>query len=197
MDNRDLEKKMVRYRDLITVKSTDNREPFFAVDKENLFYGYLRGMDDMQDYFSGKIIVRGTVYEKLKKADRNLRIAYPDYRLYITYGYRSLEIQTQRFLKQLSITSRGRFFSNPFDLYEEAHRFIAVPTVSGHPTGGAVDVTIVNRSSNTFIDFGSDIYDFESKKCYVETAGIPDKARRNRLLLRKLMLDQGFAPFDG
>lgn len=82
-------------------------------------------------------------------------------------------------------------------LDEEVHRLIAVPSVAGHPTGGAVDVVIVDKNSNTPIDFGSKIYDFKTKDCYTFSPYISEEAKKNRMLLRNAMMSQGFAPFDG
>lgn len=192
-----LEEKMVKYRDLIGVRIKDNNDPFVEIDKRIIPYGYLSGMNDMKKYLKNKIVVRKTVYEKLKKAQKDLVNKNPELSLFITYGYRNMEIQTEKFLINFQEITKSRFFPNPIDLYEEVHRFIAVPTVAGHPTGGAVDIVIINTDNNEIIDFGSTIYDFSNKKNYVFDITVSKTAKQNRQLLRKVMLRQGFAPFDG
>lgn len=77
------------------------------------------------------------------------------------------------------------------------HEKIAVPEVAGHPTGGAVDVTIYDMENQKELDFGSKIHDFSSDICYTFYKNISDDEKENRMLLRRLMLNEGFAPYDG
>lgn len=191
-----LEATMVRYRDLIRVPVADAGESLTVVLPNVIANGYIPPLTDMETIFGPNIVVRKSVCTRLVKAQTFLQQSSPSLALYITYGYRSLDVQKNRFLNKLSEISRKRFFQNPSDLYEEVNRCIAVPTVAGHPTGGAVDITIKNVTSDRFLDFGSKQYDYSTKNCYV-FAPIDKVARNNRLLLRKVMLLAGFAPFDG
>jgi D-alanyl-D-alanine dipeptidase len=93
--------------------------------------------------------------------------------------------------------SQSLYFKEPESLYEEVHRYIAVPSVAGHPTGGAIDVLLVDLNKKLFLDFGSKIYDFSEKKCYIFNPRITSTGKKNRLLLREIMLRNKFAPFDG
>lgn len=77
------------------------------------------------------------------------------------------------------------------------HEKIAVPEVACHPTGGAVDVTIYDIENQKELDFGSKIHDFSSDICYTFYKNISDDEKENRMLLRRLMLNEGFAPYDG
>lgn len=192
-----LEATMTSYRDLLKVPVADCGEPFVLLDSSMIINGYLSAMNDMKVYFKGQIPVRRRVFEKLKKAQASLQQKEPSLSLCVTYGYRSWEIQTKKFLEQLAIISKNKFFADPINLYEEVHRFIAVPAVAGHPTGGAVDVTIIGNQSGKPLDFGSSQYDFSTKECYVYAPSITPDARNNRLLLRDVMIQAGFAPYDG
>ena len=82
-------------------------------------------------------------------------------------------------------------------MYEYIHEKIAVPIVSGHPTGGAVDAAIYDANQNKILDFGSEILDYSTTMCYYETDNISEEAKKNRKLLRKMMMSEGFAPYDG
>ena len=82
-------------------------------------------------------------------------------------------------------------------MYEYIHEKIAVPSVSGHPTGGAVDAAIYDSSKNEILDFGCEILDFSTNRCYYEADAISEKAKENRKLLRSMMMNAGFAPYDG
>lgn len=187
---------MVKYRDLISVKTVENKERLVKVNK-SLLTGYIKGMDDMKVYFKGKIIVRKTVLERLINIQKKIKLVQPDLSLYVAYGYRSQEIQVKKFKQQLAIISQKIYYSNPIDLYEEVHKNIAVPLVAGHPTGGAVDVTIINTRLDKLLNFGSKIYDFTSNKNSIFSDGIPKEAKKNRFFLRKLMKSENFAPYDG
>lgn len=196
MSVRQLEQEMITYLNLLSVPVLKNNEPL-KEKGEDILYGYQPSMSDMANLFGGKIFLRSTVLDKLRKAQENLTKLDSNLTLFVTYGYRSLRVQTEKFLQQLRQISETTFFSNPVDLYEETHRFIAVPTVAGHTTGGAVDVTIINSKTNQFLDFGSNQYDFSNKDCYTFALKITKQAKRNRLLLRSCMAEVEFAPYDG
>ncbi len=197
MSYEQLEAAMVTYSNLVAMAVIDNGEPMVVIRDFDISNGYQPTMSDMTSLLGERILVRQTVFDKLKQAQETLRKQDENLSLYITYGYRSLEVQTRKFLEQLELISGKRFFSNPVDLYEEASRFIAVPTVAGHPTGGAVDLVIINQSDGQFLDFGSRLYDFSNKDCYTFSPNISVVGKNNRTLLRSCMLDAGFAPFDG
>lgn len=192
-----LEKKMVRYQDLLKIKVKDCQEDLVVIDNSIIPNNYLKNGEKMKKVTRGKMYVRRQVYERLIKAQNKLQMFNDKYSLFVTYGYRSLEIQEERFnciLKK--IKQKNKNFSQ-IELYEAAHRMVAVPEVSGHPTGGAIDVTIINQETKKIINFGSQIYDYSNKRHYVFSPEIRDNAKRNRLLLRNLMMKMGFAPFDG
>ena len=90
-----------------------------------------------------------------------------------------------------------RFYQNSIDLYEKVHQYIAVPSVAGHPTGGAVDLLIINTTTNQPIEFGSDYLDFNNPNIKYSSKSISKQAKKNRKLLRQLMIQNGFAPYDG
>jgi diaminopimelate epimerase len=83
-------------------------------------------------------------------------------------GFRSMEEQKYRFEEQMAI----------YNDVEKAHKYIAEPTVAGHPTGGAVDVYLEGME----IDFNDCDYN-------------PNDTMQYKL--RMLMLERGFAPFEG
>lgn len=190
-----LEKNIIRYQDLKNVIVKENNEPFVVLDQDSIPNGYLPTMSDMKTLTGERVLIRKSLYAKLKKAQQQLKKGYPFYTLFVTYGYRSLEIQTKKFLEQLRATYN--FFENPLDLYEEVHRFIAVPIVAGHPTGGAIDIVIKDQRNNQVLNFGSEQYNYITKDCYTFVSSISKEAQSNRMLLRQLLMNVGFAPFDG
>lgn len=190
-----LEKKFVKYKDLVKVKVRDNRQKLVKLSDYGIKSHYLTGMDDMKKILGNDVFVREEVAKKLVRAKENLKLDYSDLDLLVTYGFRDLSVQTMRFLKRLKTIS-DTFFEDAVELYEEVHRSVAVPNVAGHPTGGAVDVVLIGKNGD-ILDFGSKIYDYGNKDFYVFALNISKKARKNRMLLRNCMLKAGFAPFDG
>lgn len=190
-----LESQMVTYKDLLSVTVKDNKEKFVVVDKEKIPNGYLSYQSGMGNGLKGKILVRRSVYERLQRVQSKLIKDNPTLSLFVTYGYRSLAIQIKSFMIQLKKSSI--YFDNPWNLYEEVHRYIAVPSVAGHPTGGAIDVIIINIKTGFVLDFGSKQYDYSTKDCYVFSPNISKQANGNRQMLRNYMVEEKFAPFNG
>ncbi len=187
---------MITYRDLISIKVNDNGDRIVPLEKDKILFGYMPELSDMKVILGDTIFVREGTYDKLLKAQHSLKTKNPNLSLYVTYGYRSLKIQTERFMLRLKECA-NIYFQNPEDLYEEVHRSIAVPSVAGHPTGGAVDIKIIDIPSGKFLDFGSEQYNYSNKKYYVYSPNVKGKAMSNRMLLRECMVGAGFAPFDG
>jgi len=167
---------LVKYKDLININVNDNGEKLVK------FQNYL---------------LRQTVVEKLKKVNKQLQLINPNYSIQVQSGFRDMSKQIKMFKKQLSLISQKRFYQNSIDLYEKVHQYIAVPSVAGHPTGGAVDLLIINTTTNKPIKFGSDYLDFNNPNIKYFSKSVDDESRKNRKLLRQLMTQNGFAPYDG
>ena len=188
----------VKYKDLLTINDYDkdtNKEEFvlLPLNDDFVFGKYVKGMDMME--YGEQIPVRKTVYRKLINVSKKLKQINRKYRLMVVYGYREMKKQEQYFYKILE-EEKNRF-DNEIELYEYIHEKVAVPSVSGHPTGGAVDIAIYNEETDRILDFGTEILDFSTNKCYYNNESISIEALKNRKLLRNLMLEEGFAPYDG
>lgn len=66
---------------------------------------------------------------------------------------------------------------------------------SGHTRGSTVDLTIINLATNKELDMGSS-YDFFGEESHPFYKNITKKQKENRLYLRKIMLENGFKPYD-
>ena len=118
-----------------------------------------------------------------------------NYKLIVVFGFRDMKLQ-EKYFYDIYNDIKDKF-DDKMELYEYIHEKIAVPEVAGHPTGGAVDVAIYDEEKKQIIDFGSKILDWDTTKCYYFSEQISEEAITNRKLLRKLMLEEGFAPYDG
>mgnify|MGYP000527738170 CR=1 FL=1 len=66
---------------------------------------------------------------------------------------------------------------------------------SGHTRGSTVDLTIIDLKTRKELDMGSP-YDFFGIKSHPKHKNLSKKQRSNRLLLRNLMLTNGFKPYE-
>jgi D-alanyl-D-alanine dipeptidase len=142
------------------------------------------------------IWARRQVAQKLENIQKKLKIIDSRYDLLIAEGYRTPEYQERYFLQQFLIEYQ-KAPSLPLDvLIEKTHAFVALPSVAGHPTGGAVDVTLLWEGIE--LDMGCKIADFSDPSILptFSTAISPTQAK-NRELLHDLMLSEEFAPFYG
>ncbi len=141
------------------------------------------------------ILVRKGVGKKLHLASAKLAKPAPKARLQIVYGYRHPSIQERYFRKiaaKIRVEDPG---VTEEELIESGHALIAVPSVAGHPTGGAIDATIFD--DGTLVDTGTPISDLESSSPIATFAEeITKSQRENRCLLREMLMAKGFAPFD-
>lgn len=193
-----MENTFVKYQDLLTIEGYDensNKEEFkFIPIEDELLIGRYQNKCNMREY-GEQIPVRNSVYLKLKNAAKKLNEMNPNYRLVVVYGFRALEMQ-QKYFDELLEEVNGKF-DDEIEMYEYIHEKIAVPSVAGHPTGGAVDIAIWDDEINDIIDFGSKILDWDTIKCYYNSKDISEEARKNRNLLRELLINENFAPYDG
>lgn len=186
-----LESTFLSYQRLAAVLASDNGDEFVNVASFGLVADTRSSV--LLPSTGNDIYVREGTAQKLVLANAKLSTAAPGCSLCIAYGYRSLEVQTASFQKMRREMGYGD--SDAPEVLEKVHWNIAVPTVAGHPTGGAVDVYIID-AKGVSLDFGTKLHAFE-KDSYVFSPFISEQARQNRGLLRDVMLSAGFAPFDG
>ena len=70
-----------------------------------------------------------------------------------------------------------------------------IASKSGHTRGSTVDLTIVNTKTDKELDMGSP-YDFFGEKSHPFFKNIGTVQKRNRLFLRKIMIENGFKPYN-
>ncbi|WP_439131658.1 M15 family metallopeptidase [Polaribacter sp.] len=70
-----------------------------------------------------------------------------------------------------------------------------IASKSGHTRGSTVDLTLVDLKTNKELDMGSP-YDFFGVRSHPFYRKISEKQKENRMLLRRMMLKNGFKPYD-
>ena len=113
--------------------------------------------------------VRQSVLERLGMAAELLCAIDTSLALDVTYGYRALEVQTKNFNR-----AKQRFENDlsGYELDRAAHRLVARPDIAGHPTGGAVDIRIIDN--DVTLNFGTEVGEF-----------VPDSYTRRIFHLRR------------
>lgn len=142
------------------------------------------------------ILVRKRVKEKLLLIQKKLQAINTDYQLLVVDGYRPTSYQEIYFLKEFLKTAQSTPSLTLEELIEGTHQRVALPSVAGHPTGGAVDLTIAERGVE--MDMGGAIADFTNPELLpTSSSAATPKVRELRIMLHDLMVDEGFAPFYG
>lgn len=186
-----LEQKFLTYQELVTIPVSENNEPYVSLRNSGI--KFIVYTDKIPASTNDEIYVRQGILDRLHLAQNWLTQQSPDHRLTVFYGYRSPAVQQASFERQAN--SLG--FSLPLNLEqtEAVQRFIAAPEIAGHPTGGAVDITL-SDSFNRLADMGTPLHGLEEDS-YTFSPFINKEAWQNRQLLRAAMMAAGFAPFDG
>jgi D-alanyl-D-alanine dipeptidase len=190
------EGEIITYEELRAVPVSENGEPLVDVRTfdPNIVARYEKM--DMVPFTGNDIFVRETLARKLATASSTLQKS-GHLRLRVAYGYRHPEVQQKYFGER-----REKLRAQHPSLSEEAldaltHNFVAVPSVAGHPTGGAVDITIIDTAEND-LDMGTRIADWsEPEKIKTFANDLSDAHIKNRRLLHDALIEQGLAPFYG
>ncbi len=186
-----LESKFLTYREYASIPVRDNGDPLVSIGPE--FEGKVANYESMRPYTGDSIYVRSQLIPMLISARKVLKTVFPDYDLKVVCGYRHPEIQEKTFASHLEKIQAEDPSLKGDDLKEAVHRFVAVPEVAGHPTGGAVDVMLIDSAGND-LNMGTSIED--SKDSYVHSPFIDKDVWHRRQILRTSMLQAGFAPTD-
>ncbi len=188
-------KELVTYEQLLGVATQASDEPLVDLrtyDK-SIIAEYEK--QDMLPYTGERILVRDTVAQKL--AAVNKRLEADGLLLRVVYGYRHPEVQEKYFSGAIERLKSSEPELSEEELRGKAHNFVAVPEVAGHPSGGAVDLTLVRRSGEA-LDMGTKIADYtDPERIQTYALGLTEEQRANRDLLLAAMLAEGFAPFLG
>lgn len=188
-----LEEKMLKYADYASV-------PVIEVDEVVLFepvpaQGVLRVEHhpaEMSELTGEVIYVRRPVVDMLYAAGQELKNLDRSLTLRVVYGFRALEVQTRLFEEAKAKLQSG--YPDQDELVEAAHRQVAVPSVAGYPTGGAVAVEILRDEQP--VDMGTPVME-PDRDAFTFSPFVSREAWEHRQLLRRAMMAAGFAPFDG
>lgn len=185
-----LEEKMLSYTDYADVPVAAIDDPLVPIRPTKTLTA--RQIDaNMLNYTGRTVYVRQQVLDRLQAASKALAASYPGLQLEVVYGYRPLQIQVALF-EEFRAKLQGQYSGR--ELLAAVHRLVAVPEVAGHPAGAAVDIQIIKGGQP--LDFGTKAHEFVSDS-FTFSPFVSAEAWENRQLLRRVMMNVGFAPFDG
>lgn len=155
--------------------------------------------ESMRPYVGEKLVVRSEVAIKLIRAQHWIDKRRPGVKLCLLYGYRHPDIQKKHFdLMWDELKAKNPKFSEE-ELFNLTNQFIAAPEIAGHPTGGAIDIMLIQNGN--YLSFGTEptVFDQDIPPSKYQTFSsiVSDEERGNRLFLREALMTQGFAPFNG
>ncbi len=181
------DRRQLTFVELAKVPVSDNGEalvPMIAEPGNSIGIGTLRSP-----------WIRSGALARLRLAAASLRRQNPRHTLVVYDAHRLMSVQKAAFEKYTKVFGEKHPHLKSDELAEYVHQHVAVPSVAGHPTGGAVDVSILEGEEP--IDMGGKYADFESPTYVAFADGLAETQRENRMRLRKAMVSAGFAPFNG
>ena len=195
MTNNINSKRILSYDDLAAIRPGNDNEPLVDVRTYDALITSTYNKFDMVSYTGKVILVRDSVAKKLASVNAEL-MKNNGLFLKVVYGYRHPDVQGRYFNNRMAALSKENYNMSESELVRLTHNFVAVPDVAGHPTGGAVDLTIVDKNGDE-LDFGNVIADYSDPYIIKTYAHTTDIQSSNRITLHDAMVSQGFAPFYG
>lgn len=186
------------YRSLVGIPIVECGEPL-VVGQDGLpdvEWSYEK--KDMVPLLGDCMLVRRGVLDRLREAAVWLGRHLPGAKFRVVYAYRLPEIQERYFALRYAGFRAAHPDLPDMEIRELAHTQSASPDVAGHPTGGAIDITIVARDGP--LDMGTTIADFRDESADRIKTFCPDlirEQRLNRAFLRSVLMRSGFAPYNG
>ncbi len=184
------------YEDVLRAQPGNSDEQLVDVRKYDSSIVAEYEKQDMVPWVGTTILVRDTLARKLAIVNSEL-FQDKKVRLKIVYGYRHPDIQKKYFDQRMIALKAENPHLTDEQLTRLAHNFVAVIDVAGHPTGGAVDLMLIDANGME-LPMGTRIADYaDAEKIKTFASGLTVEQINNRALLHDVMIRQGFAPFYG
>lgn len=145
-------------------------------------------------YQKNVIIVSTQAATALQKVQSQLRPFGLSLKIYDAYRPQQAVDHFMRWARVLSDTlMKQEYYPNVAK--EEVFQLGYIASRSGHTKGSSVDLTIVDVKTGEELDMGS-AWDFFGALSHPDYPNLNKQQRANRLLLRNLMIEAGFNPYE-
>lgn len=186
-----MENKIFKAYELKKIQVFDNGERLIAPSIEGILLDFRR-----TDSLVQEVLLRESVVKMLGRVQDRLKQHNADIQLLVVEGYRSPEYQERYYLQELYRSLREHPEFDFEQQLEQTHLLVAMPSVAGHPTGGAVDLSLAINGCE--IPMGGPIADFGKPELLPTFSPFVTQEQADaRLLLHDAMVAEGFAPFYG
>jgi len=175
------------------VNCIDNKEKIISLrDKHEKIL-----IDETRSQISSKsdlfCYARESVINKLIQATNYLP---NEYKFLIKEAYRQLSRQRKSFEEAFEEYRKQYPMKNDSEIYDLTCQYVAPVNVAGHPTGGAIDITLLKDGIE--VDMGTEFNDIPIEPenlTHLQSIYINDLAKENRKILIDCMEKVGFVNY--
>lgn len=145
-------------------------------------------------YKKNKIIISIPAAKALKKIQTKLLDSGLSLKVFDAYRPQQAVDHFVRWAKVMNDTLKKQLYY-PDIKKSELFKLGFIALKSGHTRGSTVDLSIVDIKTSKELDMGSS-YDFFGEKSHPFYKEITETQMKNRMLLRTIMIKNGFIPYD-
>ena len=145
-------------------------------------------------YLKDSLIISRPAAKALKKIQTKLMLSGLSLKIFDAYRPQQAVDHFVRWAKVMNDTLMKQLYY-PDVQKSELFTLGFIASKSGHTRGSTVDLSIVDVKTNKEVDMGSS-YDFFGEKSHPFYKKITEAQMKNRMLLRTIMIKNGFIPYD-
>ena len=145
-------------------------------------------------YLKDSLIVSTPAAKALKEIQTKLMLSGLSLKIFDAYRPQQAVDHFVRWAKVMNDTLMKKLYY-PDVQKSELFTLGFIASKSGHTRGSTVDLSIVDVKTNKEVDMGSS-YDFFGEKSHPFYKKITEAQMKNRMLLRTIMIKNGFIPYD-
>ena len=167
-----------------------------ATIKKELRYGTSNNFigKPIDGYLKDSLIISTPAAKALKEIQTKLMLSGLSLKIFDAYRPQQAVDHFVRWAKIMNDTLMKQLYY-PDVQKSELFTLGFIASKSGHTRGSTVDLSIVDVKTNKEVDMGSS-YDFFGEKSHPFYKKITEAQMKNRMLLRTIMIKNGFIPYD-
>lgn len=167
-----------------------------ATIKKELRYGTSNNFigKPIDGYLKDSLIISTPAAKALKEIQTKLMLSGLSLKIFDAYRPQQAVDYFVRWAKVMNDTLMKQLYY-PDVQKSELFTLGFIASKSGHTRGSTVDLSIVDVKTNKEVDMGSS-YDFFGEKSHPFYKKITEAQMKNRMLLRTIMIKNGFIPYD-
>ena len=167
-----------------------------ATIKKELRYGTSNNFigKPIDGYLKDSLIISTPAAKALKEIQTKLMLSGLSLKIFDAYRPQQAVDHFVRWAKVMNDTLMKQLYY-PDVQKSELFTLGFIASKSGHTRGSTIDLSIVDVKTNKELDMGSS-YDFFGEKSHPFYKKITEAQMKNRMLLRIIMIKNGFIPYD-